>query len=191
MANTYRNTYMRGLNGVDGDQAIYCTTHSGKTIFVRGDRCDGNWKYMSMYIPKRHADWRAAIRAAALYAGFASTQDVYVDLECRTGVSAYTLAIADWFQGPRVLAMDLDAWTGQIGQTIRVKARDNILVAAVTVVIRDPQKNFLEMGEAVRSEPSSPWWNYKTQTRVDMSPFPTMAAIVQDLPGNRDAFVIS
>ena len=141
-----------------------------------------------MNIPKRHP---AAIRAAVLYADFATTQDVYLDLECETGVSAYTFAIADWFGTPKVLQLDFDGWTGEIGQTIRVKARDNIMVAAVTVVIRDPQKNFLEMGEAVRSEAGGPWWNYTTQTRVAMSPFPTVAAIIQDLPGNRDAFVIS
>jgi hypothetical protein len=188
MANVYRNIHMRGLNGVDGDQAVYCTTHSGKTIFVRGDRCDGNWKYMSMYIPKRHP---AAIRAAIAYAHFASTQDVYLALEHETGVTAYTHAIADWFGRPKVLKINLDGWTGQVGQTIRVKARDNIMVAAVTVVIRDPQRNFLEMGEAVQSEAGSPWWNYRTQTRVDMDPFPGVAAIIQDLPGNRDAFVIS
>ena len=188
MANIDQNIHMRGLNGVDGDQTVYCTTRSGKTIFVRGDRCDGNWKYISMSIPKRHP---AAIRAAAMYAHFARNQDVYLDLECETGVSAYTLAIADWFGRPKVLKMDIDGWNGEIGQTIRVKARDNILVAAVTVVIRDAQKNFLEMGEAVRSEADSLWWNYRTQTRVNMSPFPTVAAIIQDLPGNRDAFVIS
>ena len=188
MADIYRNIYMRGLNGVDGDQTVYCTTHSGKTIFVRGDRCDGNWKYMSMSIPKRHP---GAIRAAAMYAYFAKAQDVYVDLECETGVSAYTLAIADWYGRPKVLEINIDSWTGEIGQTIRVKARDNIMVAAVAVVIRDPQRNFLEMGEAVQSEAGSRWWNYRTQTCVNMSPFPSVAAIIQDLPGNRDAFVIS
>lgn len=191
MANIYQNIHMRGLNGVDGDQTVYCTTRSGKTIFIRGDRCDGNWKYMSMSIPKRHADWRAPFRAAAAYAYFARTEDVYVDLECATGVSAHTLAIADWFGRPKVLALDLDGWTGEIGQTIRVKARDNIMVAAVTVVIRDSQKNFLEMGEAVRSEEGELWWNYTTQTRVDMDPLPTVAAIIQDLPGNRDVLVVS
>jgi hypothetical protein len=188
MANIYKNIHMRGLNGVGGDQAVYCTTHSGKTIFVSGYRCDGNWKYMSMSIPKRHP---GAIRAAALYAHFAKNQDVYVDQECGTGVSAYAIAIADWFGAPKVLEIDMDGWTGQIGQTIRVRARDNVMVAAVSVVIRDPQKNFLEMGEAVRSEEGGAWWSYTTQTRMNMSPFPIVAAIAQDLPGNRDSFVIS
>lgn len=187
MANIDRNTHMRGLNGVGGDQAVYCTTHSGKTIFVNGYRCDGNWKYMSMAIPKRHP---AAIRAAAMYAHFAKTQDVYVDQECATGVSAYTIAVADWFGAPKVMELNLDGWTGQIGQLIRVKARDNVMVASVTVVIRDSQKNFLEMGEAVPSEPGSPWWHYTTQSFVRMDPFPVVAAIAQDLPGNRDSLVI-
>jgi hypothetical protein len=46
------------------------------------------------------------------------------------------------------------------------------------------------MGEAVQSEAGSPWWNYTTQTRVALDPFPAVAAIVQDLPGNRDVFVV-
>jgi hypothetical protein len=55
----------------------------------------------------------------------------------------------------------------------------------------DVQNNFLEMGAAVQSEPGRPWWNYTTQSCVEMEPFPVVTAIVQDLPGNRDAFVIS
>jgi hypothetical protein len=57
------------------------------------------------------------------------------------------------------------------------------------VVIRDPDRNFLEMGEAVRSEAGGAWWDYTTQTQVNMDPFPVVAALAQDLPGNRDAFV--
>jgi hypothetical protein len=85
--------------------------------------------------------------------------------------------------------MNFDSWIRKIGQTIRLKAGYNILVAAVNVVISDPDRNFLEMGEAVCSKAGGPWWDYTTQTRVDMDPFPVVAALVQDLPGNRDAFV--
>jgi len=192
MANTEgRNISMRGVNGVDGDQSVYCTTRLGKTLFVRGERRDGDWNYMCMPIPKRHAAWRGAIRTATLYADLALTRDVYLKLECETGISAYAHALADWYGKPKVLGLDIDGWTGEIGQILRVKARDNVRVAAVTVVIWDAQKNFLEMGEAVQSEAGSPWWNYTTQTCVDMDPFPIVAAIIQDLPGNRDAFVIN
>jgi hypothetical protein len=38
MANVDRNISMCGLNGLDGDPAVYCTTRAGKTLFVRGER---------------------------------------------------------------------------------------------------------------------------------------------------------
>jgi hypothetical protein len=90
-----------------------------------------------------------------------------------------------------LLEIDVDRWTGEIGQTIRVKARDNVSVAKVSVVIRDADGKLLETGEALQSEAGSAWWNYTTKTPVAMTPFPSVKAIVQDLPGNRASYTIS
>jgi hypothetical protein len=59
------------------------------------------------------------------------------------------------------------------------------------VVIRDAEENVLEMGEAVQSEAGSIWWNYTTKSLVTMTPFPSVEAIAQDLPGNSDSFIIN
>jgi hypothetical protein len=134
---------------------------------------------------------QAAIRKASTYAYFARTQEVYVSKATRTEVTPYYIALADWFGAPKVLEIDVDNWTGEIGQTIRVKARDNLRVARVSVVIRDGNDQILEIGEAVQSEAGSAWWSYTTRSRVKMKPFPIVEAIAQDLAGNRDYFVIS
>lgn len=186
MANVYRNIYIRGLTDILGDRSAYCKTRSGKTIPVGKALFDDNWKYMK--IQKSHP---GAIREAIIYADFAKTRDVYLNREVATGVSAYYIAIVDWFEAPEVLEINVDAWTGKPGQTIRVKARDNVLVAGVTVVIRDLDESVLETGEAAPTEAGSPWWKYTTRAYVKMEPFPIVEATARDLPGNQDSFVIS
>jgi hypothetical protein len=183
MANIYRNINIHGLTDVLGGAFMY-RARSGKTMITKAPILErGNNK-----TPKRHL---AAILEASTYANFARTQEVYLHQEQITGISAYCFALEDWFSGPRVLKIDVDAWTGRAGQSIRVKARDNLKVAAVAVVIRDAAGNVLEMGEAMPSPASGPWWTYTTQSRVPMNPFPCVEAIAVDLPGNRDSFTIS
>jgi hypothetical protein len=186
MANIYRNIFIRGLTDILGNQSAYCKTRSGKVISVGKALFDDNSKYME--IEKNDP---GAIREAITYADFAKTRDVYLNRELATGVSAYYIAIADWFEAPEVLEINVDAWTGKPRQTIRIKARDNIRVAGVTVMIRDVNDNVLEIGEATQSKSGNSWWHYTTRAYTQMEPFPTVEAIARDLAGNQDSFVIS
>ena len=134
---------------------------------------------------------RDTLREATTYANFARQEEAYIRKAKETGTTAYAIAITDWFGVPKVLEIDVDNWTGQAGQMIRVKARDNVMVAGVTIVIRDLNDNVLEAGEAVLSKAGSAWWNYTTRSRVRMNPFPIVEVTAQDLAGNEDSFAIS
>jgi hypothetical protein len=134
---------------------------------------------------------REALREAITFANFVETHEVYIHKAMELGTTPYNLAITDWFGAPKVLEIDVDGWTGEIGQTIRVKARDNVMVARVTIVIQGLNENVLETGEAVPSPEDSTWWNYTTQSQINMTPFPTVEATAEDLPGNTDSFAIS
>ena len=185
MTKHYSTIFARGLAGiVDGPFEV--PTRSGKAITANKVLFDDNREYMESLKPGQ-----AAILEATTYAHFAQMQGAYVDKELETGATAYNIAIADWFVTPKVLEINVDRWTGEIGQTIRVKARDNVVVVRVSVVIRDVEGKLLEMGEAVPSQPGSPWWNYTTKSRVTMMPFPSVKAIATDLPGNSASFTIS
>jgi len=186
MAKVHHNIFVRGLRGSTGDQFVICRTCSGKTIVANKPRFDDNREFTQKQ--KTHQD---AFREATTYANFAKDQPVYLEMATGTGSTAYNVAISDWFGVPRVLEINVDHWTGEIRQTICVKARGNVMVARVTIVIRDADGNVLEAGEAVRSKAGSAWWNYTTQSLIKMTPFPTVEATAQDLPGNMDSFVIS
>lgn len=186
MANIYRNIFIRGLTELLGGQSASLRTRSGKKILaanpMRADRREDG---------ETEETPQDALRKAATYASFAHTQEAYVNKARRSEATAYTIALTDWFEVPEVLEINVDTWTGKPGQTLRVKARDNFMVAGVTVIIRDMDDNVLEKGEAVQSKSGNTWWHYTTQAYVTMEPFPIVEAIARDLAGNQDTFVIS
>jgi len=186
MAKIYNNIFVLGLTGALSDQFMNFETRSGKTILASKAMFDDNQEYA-----KTQNMHQAIIREACTSANFAQAQEVYINQAKATGATAYSTAVTDWSGAPEVLEIDVDDWTGEIGQPIHVKARDTVMVARVSVVIRDAQENVLEMGEAVQSEAGSDWWDYITKSLVPMNPFPIVEAIAQDLPGNSDSFVIS
>lgn len=185
MANELYDSFLRRLSDAV-DEFIVHQTRSGRIIIADTPRLDDE----RLFAEERDTQ-AALLRKAVTYAEFALGHEAYVNTAMETGASPYTIALADWFGAPRVLEINVDAWTGERGQLIRVKARDNVLVARVTLVIRDAQENMLEMGEAVQAEPGSAWWHYTTRSAVSIEPFPILEATAEDLPGNSDTFVVS
>ena len=186
MADTHLNRSARGGRGMFGEGLVTHVTGSGRTLVAGKPASDQNPTFHGAgTIPQ------AAVRNAGTYASFAETQEVYVRTAVERGMTPYALAVADWYGAPKVLEIDVDAWTGNAGETIRVRARDNVCVARVLVTVRDAEGTVLESGEAVVAEAGSLWWNYTTQSSVVLTPFPTVQAVAMDLPGNRDSFTIS
>lgn len=185
MAQVHDDMSARGSTDAITGPFVICSTRSGKTIFASKPRFDDTRVFAQP--PQTKED---AFRAAANYAEFAREQDLYLREAKDTGATPHDLALLDWFGGPELLEIDVDSWTGKTGQMIRVKARDNVRVARVLVVIRNKDGQVLETGEAVRSEDGSAWWAYTTRSLVPMAPVPSVEAIAWDLPGNRDSFTI-
>jgi catabolite regulation protein CreA len=90
------------------------------------------------------------------------------------------VAIADWFHPPEIVEVDLGGWTGKAGETIRVKAVDDVQVKQVTVVITDEADVLLEQGAAVRED--ALWWEYSTTAEASDNAKVVVAA--EDLPGH-------
>ncbi len=185
MTNIYRNIPIHGLIDILGEQSMSYKTCSGKIIVVGKSILDERRK--STKIKQTPQD---ALRKATTYANFARRQEVYVNKARDKKVPPYSIAIIDWFGTPKVLVVSVDAWTGKPGQTIRVKAKDNIRVVRVTVEIRDAEGNVLETGEAMPSKTGNTWWKYTTKTSIPMSPFPRVEATAWDLAGNQNTFIL-
>ena len=186
MAKVHNNIFVRGLRGSVGDQFVIRKTRSGKTIIANKPEFDEAREFTETQ--KQHQE---AFRQATNYAKFAKTQPVYVQLAQGKGATPYNIAVADWFGAPEVLEIDASGWTGQAGQTIRVKAIDNVMVASVRVKIDDAHGTTFEEGEAVRSALDGLWWEYTTTTPVPLQPAPRVIATAHDLPGNSNGMALT
>lgn len=125
------------------------------------------------------------LRQASVYARAAKTQPIYVQLAKGTEATSYNLAIADYWGKPQVLDIQAESWTGQIGQTILVKAKDDTLVTRVQVTLRNEDGSIYEQGEAVRSEVDGLLWLYTTTTNLQNTYPLIIEAVACDMPGNR------
>ena len=121
-------------------------------------------------------------REAALYAKSAIGKEaIYTVMAAGTARTAYNVAISDWFHPPEIEMIDLSGWTGCPGESIRIRALDDVMVRRVTVMIADGEDRVIEQGAAVQEEDDS-WWVYTTTEAAPGSP--KVIALAEDLPGN-------
>lgn len=185
MANIHRKTSIYRLRDLVFDRFGSYRTRSGKTIpLTRFGEQPGRVSTQARNAPLFR------MRGAAIYASSAQTQEIYQRTARGSEATPYSIALIDWLGAPKVLEIFADAWSGEPEQTIHVKARDNVGVAGVLVVIRDAAGKILELGEAAQAAPGSAWWIYVTASHVGMNPVPTVQAIARDHAGNRDSFSI-
>ena len=182
MARTFNNIFVRGLTGTVGDQFVIRRTRDGKTIISNIPHFRENREFTEQQ--KEHQE---AFRNAIMYAKSAKDQSTYQEQAKLTGKSAYNLAVKDWFGMPEVLEIDTSEWTGKAGETIHVKAQDNIQVAGVNLKIDNGNGTTFEQGMAVKGE--NLWWRYTTKTDVSLASAPRIVATARDLPGHTSELV--
>ncbi len=178
MAKVRNNVIVRGLSGSFGDQMVLKIDKAGRTIVSNMPTFDENRDFT----PAQQAQ-HEKFREASAYAKDAKDQTVYVEKAEGTPMNPYNIAMADWFHEPEIKEIDLSAWTGQVGQPIRIRAMDDVQVKEVRVAITDEADVLLEQGAAVEGENS--WWTYTTSATVGRS-LPNMKVVVSaaDLPGH-------
>lgn len=121
-------------------------------------------------------------REAAQYASSAMNKEpIYREIAAGTTRTAYNIALSDWFHGPEIEMIDLSEWTGRPGESIRIRALDDVIVRCVTVIIANGEDMVIEQGAAAQEEDAS-WWVYTTTEAVLGSA--KVIALAEDLPGN-------
>jgi hypothetical protein len=153
-------------------------TQSGRTLFTRKPAF-GSERGANGFPGSLHE----TVLQAVTYAEFASSQSIYQSRAVGSLQSAYNLAVADYLGKPQIMDIEIRGWTGGVGQTIRLLAKDNFMVLRVHLVIRDSQFVW-EAGEAEQSESNKLVWTYITRTPVEREPGLWLEACAYDLPGN-------
>lgn len=99
------------------------------------------------------------------------------------GQSAYNVAVADFFNAPDIKEVDLSAYTGQVGSTIKVKAVDDFKVVKVQVQIAGVDGTLVEKGDAVLQADGLHW--VYTATKQNATPTGDKITVTAwDMPNN-------
>ncbi len=177
MAKVQKNIVINGVSGMLGDQLVLKRDKAGRTIVSVKPTFPEDREFT-----QQQKDHMEDFREATLYAKVAAkTEAIYDEKAEDTPMSGFNVAVADWFHEPEVDEIDLSGWTGQAGQSIRIKALDDVKVERVTVLITGEDDVLIEQGAAVVQEDGL-WWVYTTTQAA--AGRPKVIAIAQDLPGH-------
>jgi len=179
MANSSNNIITRGLRGKIGGMLVFKQLE-GKTVV-------GNVPIHSHSLPSdNQKKVKLKFQHAVIYA-LKVINDPDLKAEYYKGrkprQSAYNIAIADFFNAPKIESIDLTAYTGLAGQVIVVTATDDFKVKEVTVAIYNSDGTLVEKGNAVEST-SNLLWTYTTTAANDHQLGDKIVVQASDIPGN-------
>ena len=168
------NLFMDRLSGQLGDQIIIKKGRDGRTIICKKPTFRDDREFSPAHLARQQA-----FREAAVYARTQKLNPVYIEKAQGTGKCSYNVAIADWLHPPEILEVDLSSWSGEAGQVLRIRARDDVQVKQVAVTITDEADHVLEQSQAV--EVGALWWEYSTTATANGNAKVIVRAL--DLPG--------
>jgi hypothetical protein len=112
------------------------------------------------------------------------TKQIYEDAAARKGYPAFAVSVADFLLAPAIDEINLEAYTGKTGDTIKVRASDDVEVKGVTVSIRAQGGAVLESGPAVFM-PASGTWDYTATTDLAQGQAVSIDVGASDRPGHK------
>lgn len=178
MAKVDKNIVVTGLSGSLGDQLVIQEGRGGQTV-VRSKPRPSNKPQT-----EAQAAQRDRFKEAAAYAKEAAKNEpLYAEKAEGTAQTAFNVALADFLHPPEIVELDVSGYSGKAGETIRVKARDDVQVKAVNVVIAAADGALVESGAASVVAGQVGWWSYVTSAAATGNGVKVLA-VAQDLPGH-------
>lgn len=157
MAKTINNTITHGVSGKFGDQIVFRQVN-GKTLMCKSPISRGKTS-------AKQEQQQEKFKKASQYAKQALEDPVLsaeyaLEAKRRKGLSAYNVAVADYLISPTIDKVDVSAYTGNVGEKIKIQAYDDYKVEAVKVYIHT-SSSLVEEGEAILQGIE---WIYTVQT---------------------------
>ena len=147
MAKVRNNIFVRGLSGKLGGQFVLRRLRDGRTVVCNVP------DFSNRKLSKNQKEHHERFKAAAAYAQSASRGlPIYAQLAAGTMKNAYNVALGDWFHPPVIHRVE------RHGRVIRIRARDDVMVKSVQVMILNERGKAVEKGEAIKGR--GDWWEY-------------------------------
>jgi hypothetical protein len=175
MAKSVNNVITHGLSGKIGDLLVF-RQRGGKTVVANVPR-------KSNKVSEKQKEQRRKFQLAVLYGQSPENQEIYREKAAKKGRVPFNVAVADFLKAPDIEQVDLSGYTGQPGDTIRIRVTDDFAVAGVTVRITNPDGSPVEEGEA-QSDPFGYEWTFTAARTNDSLEGDKIEIFASDIPGN-------
>ena len=179
MAISAKNIVLHGASGKLGYQ-IVIRQRGGKTIL---SQAPGERQGEPTEAQKQQ---QALFQQAVVYgkAEMADPVEKEAYQEKAVGMkSAFNVAVADFFHAPDVDEIDLTAYTGAVGDIIRVRATDDFKVVQVHIAVYNGDGTLVEQGDAVQQANEIDWLYTATAENSNLEG-DKIVVRVSDKPGN-------
>ncbi|MFB9120415.1 hypothetical protein ACFFUE_04340 [Bergeyella porcorum] len=157
MAKTINNSITHGVSGKFGEQIVFRQVN-GQTLMCKSPisrgKTSAKQEQQQEKFKKASQYAKRALEDPVLSAGYA------LEAKRRKGQSAYNVAVADYLISPTIDKVDVSAYTGNVGEKIKIQAYDDYKVEAVKVYIHT-SSSLVEEGEAILQGIE---WIYTIQT---------------------------
>lgn len=178
MAKSLNNTITYGLSGKFGEQIVFRQVN-GNTLVCKSPIGRGESS-------AKQKQQQEKFKKASLYAKNTLEDPVLsaeyaLEAKRRKGLSAYNVAVADYLTSPTIDKVDVSAYTGNVGEKIKIQAYDDYKVKAVKVYIHTSDSSLVEEGEAILQGIE---WIYTVQTENTNLSGSKITIQVMDMPGN-------
>jgi hypothetical protein len=186
MAKQKKNVVIYRLSSKTGDLLVFRQINK-KTIILKNLQ-------RSVKPSKKQIAHQQQFKQATIYAKMILTDPEICELYTeaakeRKGITAYNIAVADFFNAPNIESVDLSTYTGTTGDKIRVVATDDFAVKSVHVQISYADGSLIEEGEAVNTDKNL--WIYTATTENKELTGNKIIVTAYDIPGNQDTKELS
>jgi len=134
---------------------------------------------------------RDRFRQAALYGKMVmadpETKAIYENVAAAKGKPVFSLTVADFFNAPSVDEVDLSAYSGKVGDIIRIRAHDDFDVTDVSVAIMNSAGEAVESGSATEKPANSGVWIYAATQALAPGTTVRILVTAKDRPGGTGA----
>ncbi len=176
------NALLKGASGKFGKTHVYRTIRGQLQMIntpAKSGKLSVSQESMS-YKLKRAADYWQNVKK------FPELLQAYEKRKTTRMFSAYLVAVSDSMNPPTVHYIKAEQYRGAIGDTITIKATDDLKVTRVLVMINDANGKVIERGDATRMYHNKPQiFKYIATVTNETLKGTVITVSAFDLPGNK------
>jgi hypothetical protein len=187
MSQIINNPLLKSITGLLGKTMVFRQWRGKLVLANRPARRKSDSEKQKVYIEK----FREATQYAKRQMADSASKAEYQEGINNRKHNAYTVALTDYLNAPKVHYIKATDYQGAVGDTITIKATDDFKVVRVTVVIADRNGVMLEQGDASVQVGRPFIWKYQASAVNPDVKGTVIRVAAFDKPGNKSSAEIN